>query len=228
MHKTDTYGLYECVTKTELDKRYKYWAKLLHPDHGGSEEEMKALNQLRDECVKKLAAKEYEASEADGSSELSLMLDRILAYLNEACPTAAADVMCGSVLEVILHGGVPFGAVLELEEKIREIAALKLPVRVRYWGKRKNRPYTIYTSGAITFVDTSGDVENTYAHYLEETRDPESALYQTYRAYACSGTYGEKWYDAHWCSSKKHGYIMHQSKEFTLKDFYQSIKKVGG
>ena len=38
-------------------------------------------------------------------------------------------------------------------------------------------------------------------------------------AYVTDTKNGEKWYDAHWDSKLKHGYLMHCSRTLTLTDF---------
>jgi curved DNA-binding protein CbpA len=42
------------VTKELVEKRYKVRAKILHPDVGGTENEMTLLNQARDAALKEV------------------------------------------------------------------------------------------------------------------------------------------------------------------------------
>ena len=92
---------------------------------------------------------------------------------------------------------------------------------MKYWGARKSRPYEIFTSGCITFIDV--DAEETYLHYVKQTRNCEEALYKTHAAYVFDGTYGEKWYEAHWDNKRMHGYLMHRSKTLSLSDLLAGV-----
>jgi hypothetical protein len=211
----DTY-FKQCTTRSEVRKRRNSLAKQLHPDLGGNEEEMKILNA---ECERRLQEiTENEPQNGTITVESKEIVENILSKLDvdsrEICP--------GNPMTITLECGVAPSKVLKIESAIREeLGKHGTPFRLKYWGARKSRPYEIFTSGCITFIDV--DAEETYLHYVKQTRNCEEALYKTHAAYVFDGTYGEKWYEAHWDNKRMHGYLMHRSKTLSLSDLLAGV-----
>lgn len=149
------------------------------------------------------------------------VIELVKSRLHELGVITPYSIYCGKVIEITLESGVDPNRILKIEADIRStIESCDSRLRMKYWGTRKSRPYEIFTSGCVTFIDI--DAKDTYLHYAKQTGSYEQALYQTLAAYVVDVKNGEKWYDAHWDRELKHGYIMHCSRTLTLTDLWRN------
>lgn len=214
---TEPYFQY-CTSEKEVHKRYRDCAKKVHPDIGGNEEEMKRLNDEYSAALKRISAKKTENYDGAIIVEEVEIVENILSKLG----VGSREISLGKPMAVTLEYGVAPSKVLKIESAIRdELGKRGTPFCLEYWGARNSRPYKIFTSGCITFIDV--DAEETYLHYVKQTGSCEEALYKTHAAYVFDGTYGEKWYEVHWDNKRMHGYLMHRSKTLSLSDLLAGV-----
>lgn len=206
----------KCTTRSEVRKMRNTLAKQLHPDLGGNEEKMKILNAEYERRLQEVT--ENEPKNGAITVEGVEIVENILSKLG----VGSREISPGKPMTITLEYGVAPSKVLKIESAIRdELGKRGTPFCLEYWGARNSRPYKIFTSGCITFIDV--DAEETYLHYVKQTGSCEEALYKTYAAYVFDGTYGEKWYEVHWDNKRMHGYLMHRSKTLSLSDLLAGV-----
>lgn len=148
---------HDCKTKDEIHKRYRELAKVLHPDHGGTD---KLMRLLQDERKRALDGNAGYANHNNGFGIdkvwYEARIDALMRQLNVAQTKIARLTECvarsGATRELFLERKID-NAIQVIDRQEREIDELETQVKhMEYLLNTQSRPITFWERVKFVFL----------------------------------------------------------------------------
>lgn len=231
--------LQNCRTLDELKQARRRWAKSLHPDIHGSEDEMKRLNAEYEEMLVRLS----QSLPIDEGTSVADFFSHLQALARDAFQMAGLPYVYCPVSTEPRSDGDP-AILLTLKVSAADLSPQQttclldalfmvvgkyttgwLPM-IKYYHTGRKAPYYLYRTGwvnecgkrcDITYIgwEPNKYIEHEVVRGYSLTNDIDKAFVRIYNTYNISNPY------LAWKQDKATGryYCMHESKTLKLKDF---------
>lgn len=196
--------LSETMTETEAKRIYRSWAKKLHPDLGGDEEEFKILADEYSKIQRKISEPPI-ANIKNMMEAAGVMVNIIANTLTELYPrTRVSLYYTPTSIDAEFSGNVPVERMVAIEQII---SSFEYPFNLIVYFKRDARksPIQLCTKGNVTWINTPAGVE-------VDVKEPP--VYNGRRYILHRGTKYEQ------CLDKKYNrlYVMRRIPKYSLQE----------